>query len=360
MALLFAFTCGLSAVPRLLTVGLNNAAIHLGQLGLRPASYTRDGMWAPKESVQAGAEPKDWSVVVVSGREVDAKMSEFARAAAESSTTELVVAGVGEDSEAWLRLARRGVGLLTLSEAELGVVEGWLLSETGAAPPPPPAAALVGSVRSVRSVRDRATELGGTLGAARVCVTRGRRGAALWCEGGRRPNGMRSSMVTLPPFGRAHRSAPVPPRGVPGGSGQLGTPKKSPPTALGARASRLQSRRFYRPLTTHLLCDRGGMRETQGALWPSRRKMDRFFEHPGFEVRLVVLARFIGALEGNQHEAIYARIYIHTYTYACACACYIYTFIHTRLGRPRHRCTHRETQGFYSICGCLIVAGNTP
>ena len=351
MALLFAFTCGLSAVPRLLTVGLNNAAIHLGQLGLRPASYTRDGMWAPKESVQAGAEPKDWSVVVVSGREVDAKMSEFARAAAESSTTELVVAGVGEDSEAWLRLARRGVGLLTLSEAELGVVEGWLLSETGAAPPPPPAAALVGSVRSVRSVRDRATELGGTLGAARVCVTRGRRGAALWCEGGRRPNGMRSSMVTLPPFGRAHRSAPVPPRGVPGGSGQLGTPKKSPPTALGARASRLQSRRFYWPLTTHLLCDRGGMRETQGALWPSRRKMDRFFEHPGFEVRLVVLARFIGALE-YQHEAIYTHIHT-TYPYAC----YIYTFIHTRLGRPRHKCTHRE---FYSICGCLIVAGNTP
>ena len=200
MALLFAFTCGLSAVPRLLTVGLNNAAIHLGQLGLRPASYTRDGMWAPKESVQAGAEPKDWSVVVVSGREVDAKMSEFARAAAESSTTELVVAGVGEDSEAWLRLARRGVGLLTLSEAELGVVEGWLLSETGAAPPPPPAAALVGSVRSVRSVRDRATELGGTLGAARVCVTRGRRGAALWCEGGRRPNGMRNSTVKVPPL----------------------------------------------------------------------------------------------------------------------------------------------------------------
>ena len=207
MALLFAYTCGFAAVPavpRLLTVGLTNAAIHLGQLGLRPASYTPDGMWAPKESVQAGAEPEDWSVVVVSGRDVDAKTSEFARAAnefaraaAESSATELVVAGVGEDSEAWLRLARRGVELLTLNEAELGVVEGWLLSETGAAPPLPPAAALVGSVRSVR---DRATELGGTLGAARVCVTRGRRGAALWCEGGRRPNGMRNSTVKVPPL----------------------------------------------------------------------------------------------------------------------------------------------------------------
>ena len=250
MALLFAFTCGFAAVPRLLTVGLSNAAIHLGQLGLRPASYTLDGMWAPKESVLAGAEPKDWSVVVVSGRDVDAKVSEFARAAnefarvaAESSATELVVAGVGEDSEAWLRLARRGVGLLTLSEVELGVVEGWLHSETGVAPPPPPpAAALVGSVRSVR---DRATELGGTLGAARVCVTRGRRGAALWCEGGRRPNGMRSSMVKVPPL-PSLSSAPVPPRGVEPSLAALGSsallrrgrPTGLPLRAVGARASR--------------------------------------------------------------------------------------------------------------------------
>ena len=164
--LLGAFACGLAAGPRLLTVGLNNAAVHLSQLGLRPASYTRDGMWAPKESVLgrsgAGAEPKDWGVVVVSGRGVDAKANEFARAAAESSVTELVLAGVGDDSEAWLRLARRGVGLLTMSEAELCVVEGWLLCEPGAAPPPPsppPSAAFV------RSVRDRATELGESLGA---------------------------------------------------------------------------------------------------------------------------------------------------------------------------------------------------
>ena len=151
--------------------------------------------------------------------------------------------------------------------------------------------------------------------------------------------------------------APVPPRGAPGGSGQLGTPKKRPPTALGARASRLQSRRFHWPLTTHLLCDCGGMRETQGALGPSRRKVDRFFEHPGFEVRLVVLARFIGALEWHQHEAIYMHIHM-------------YMYIHTRLGRPRHvrkartQGTYaRHTEGhrdFYSIYGCLIVAGSTP
>ena len=177
--LVMSTTCAFAPMPRLLTVGLPHAAIHLNQLGLRPASYTRDGMWAPKESVQGGAEPNDWSIVIVSGDDLDAPVSEFARAtnrfaraAAESSSTELVVAGVGEDSEAWLRLARRGVGLLTLSEVELGVVEGWLLSQTGGSPPPPPAAALVASMRSMR---DRTTELGGTLGAERVCVTRGRR-----------------------------------------------------------------------------------------------------------------------------------------------------------------------------------------
>ena len=45
-------------------------------------------------------------------------------------------------------------------------------------------------------------------------------------------------------------SAPAPPQGAPGGSGQLGTPRGRgrptgrPATASGARASRLQSRRF--------------------------------------------------------------------------------------------------------------------
>ena len=46
----------------------------------------------------------------------------------------------------------------------------------------------------------------------------------------------------------APRSAPAPPQGAPGGSGQLGTPGarlSHPATASGARASRLQSRRFY-------------------------------------------------------------------------------------------------------------------
>ena len=73
------------------------------------------------------------------------------------------------------------------------------------------------------------------------------------------------------------------------------------------------------------------MRETQGALGPSRRKVDRFFEHPGFEVRLVVLACFIGALEWHQHEAIYMHIHM-------------YMYIHTRLGRPRYVVyTQRDT-----------------
>ena len=56
-------------------------------------------------------------------------------------------------------------------------------------------------------------------------------------------------------------SSALPPLGVPGGSGRLETPRARgqatgcPATALGARASRLQSRRFH-------------------CLWPFRRRAD--------------------------------------------------------------------------------------
>ena len=59
------------------------------------------------------------------------------------------------------------------------------------------------------------------------------------------------SMVRVPPW-QCPSSAPAPSQGTPGGSGQPGTPGKTPAhcaleipaTASAARASRLQSRRF--------------------------------------------------------------------------------------------------------------------
>ena len=58
------------------------------------------------------------------------------------------------------------------------------------------------------------------------------------------------SMVKVAPR-QCPSSAPVPPQGAPGGSGQLGTPGKRPAhwvpaTASGARASCLRSRQFPR------------------------------------------------------------------------------------------------------------------
>ena len=58
------------------------------------------------------------------------------------------------------------------------------------------------------------------------------------------------STVKLPPW-QCPSSAPAPPQGAPGGSGRLETPRARgratgrPATALGARASRLQSHQFY-------------------------------------------------------------------------------------------------------------------
>ena len=42
-----------------------------------------------------------------------------------------------------------------------------------------------------QSLRDRVAALGEATGAARVCVTRGEEGAALWCRGALRGNGLR-------------------------------------------------------------------------------------------------------------------------------------------------------------------------
>ena len=124
MLLVPSIACGVAGVPRLLTVGSANAAAHLSQLGLRPASHTRDGMWAPKELVAGMHLDPNWDLVVVSGREMDDTAIRLAHAAAASTATELVLASLGPDRKLWLDLARRGVGLLTLSEPELAVVEG--------------------------------------------------------------------------------------------------------------------------------------------------------------------------------------------------------------------------------------------
>ena len=77
-----------------------------------------------------------------------------------------------------------GVDLVTLSEAELAIAEDWLRDETrGIALP-------AGVV--LASLRDRAASIGAAVGTKRLCVTcSASSGAVLWCQGGRRPNGMR-------------------------------------------------------------------------------------------------------------------------------------------------------------------------
>ena len=71
--------------------------------------------------------------------------------------------------------------------------------------------------------------------------------------------------------------------------------------------------------------------------------MDLFFEHPGFEVRLL--------------SYIYQRDLLAGWRGT--------NTRHTRLGRPTLEartqvCTHRHTRDFYSIYTFLVVAGNTP
>ena len=186
------------AAPRLLTVGdgLATAAVHLSQLGLRPATWTVDSMWVPKEVVDELNEPFPeaslmaskgaWNIVAISSSDMDETAREFAEAAVKSSTTsELVIAGVGEDGASFLNAARDDVELLVISESELSVIESWLGDGAASAAP------------FVPSLRDRLGSVGESLGGARrICVTLGTdgagvRGAALWCLGGTRPNGMR-------------------------------------------------------------------------------------------------------------------------------------------------------------------------
>ena len=185
------------AAPRLLTVGdgLATAAVHLSQLGLRPATWTVDSMWVPKEVVDELNEPFPnaslmaskgaWNIVAISSSDIDEIAREFAEAAVKSSTTsELVIAGVGEDGASFINAARDDVELLVISESELSVIESWLGDGAASAAP------------FVPSLRDRLGSVGESLGARRICVALGTdgagvHGAALWCLGGTRPNGMR-------------------------------------------------------------------------------------------------------------------------------------------------------------------------
>ena len=173
---------------RVLTVGdrLANAAVHLNQLGLRSATYTENGMWAPREFALESPSPTDaWAIVAIDGEAiVDDAAREFANKAATSETAALVVAGVGEDGTAWLELARSGAALVAVSEEELSLIEGWISEESQALAAP-----------YTPNLRARAERLGEALGSAeRICVTRGASasaGASLWCNGGTRPNGMK-------------------------------------------------------------------------------------------------------------------------------------------------------------------------
>ena len=185
------------AAPRLLTVGdgLAKAAVHLSQLGLRPATFTEDSMWVPKEVVDELNEEFPnaslmalkgaWDFVAISAADMDETAREFAEVAVKSSTTsELVIAGVGNDGASFVNAARSDVELLVISESELSVIECWL--GNGAA----------SSAPLVPSLRDRLGSVGESLGTRRICVALGTegagvRGAALWCLGGTRPNGMR-------------------------------------------------------------------------------------------------------------------------------------------------------------------------
>ena len=104
-------------------------------------------------------------------------------------------------------------------------------------PPPssvsPPSAVPPTAARAARSAARPA--------AAAFVANRTRRIAAEQLE----IDGPSRSMVKVPPWQRPS-SAPGPPRGAPGGSGQ---PTERPATAAGARAILLQSRRFHRLLT---------------------------------------------------------------------------------------------------------------
>lgn len=121
---LSSFNCTAAAVPRLLTVGgsLSNAAAHFAQLDLRPARYTCDGMWVPKEFVLGGSETQqnDWNIVVISGRDNIDALPDATKIA--SAAVEVVLCSIGDDSKAWLDLARSvRIGLLVVNEAELAV-----------------------------------------------------------------------------------------------------------------------------------------------------------------------------------------------------------------------------------------------
>ena len=198
---LSSFNCTAAAVPRLLTVGgsLSNAAAHFAQLDLRPARYTCDGMWVPKEFVLGGSETQqnDWNIVVISGRDNIDALPDATKIA--SAAVEVVLCSIGDDSKAWLDLARSvRIGLLVVSEAELAVVESWLLNEPSFFSTP--------AVAVMRSVRDRAASVGESLSAERICVMQGPPcGAALWCQGGLRANGMRKmdQFFEHPGFGEA-------------------------------------------------------------------------------------------------------------------------------------------------------------
>jgi len=75
--------------------------------------------------------------------------------------------------------------------------------------------------------------------------------------------------------------------------------------------------------------------------------MDLFFEHPGFEVRLLLLARFICAVEGHQHGTHTAGRPIPTYVRKCT-----HTdtetprlLLYSRMPRCRRAATHLEVRG---------------
>ena len=94
-------------------------------------------MWVPKEVVDELNEEFPnaslmalkgaWDFVAISAADMDETAREFAEVAVKSSTTsELVIAGVGNDGASFVNAARSDVELLVISESELSVIECWL------------------------------------------------------------------------------------------------------------------------------------------------------------------------------------------------------------------------------------------
>ena len=124
----------------------------------------------------------------------------------------------------------RGVGLLKVNEAELDELEAWLARPpdgTGTPPASPSgdgAAAQPGASGPAGDLSQRAATLGKALDAERVCVTRGDRGALLWCSRGDE----RDEIIAEHPGFQARREAAADTVGAGDSYARAHTPRRRP------------------------------------------------------------------------------------------------------------------------------------